>query len=272
MLYVLGFFVIFVAGGITGVMVAAIPFDLQVHDTYFVVAHFHYVLIGGAVFPLIGGIYYWYPKIFGRLMSERLGKLSFVLAFVGFNLTFFPMHQLGLVGMPRRVYTYLSELGWGDLNMLATAGSFVLASGFLLSLFNAVWSLKRGEEAGDDPWGSPTLEWATASPPPTHNHERIPIVSGRWPLWDWRGSEERPVVVGLRDDRREVLVTTVLDAEPQSVAVMPGPTLWPFLSAVAASVGFIGILYHPSFFLIGFFLAAATFVAWFWPRRPWSDS
>jgi cytochrome c oxidase subunit 1 len=269
MLYVLGFFVIFVAGGITGVMVAAIPFDLQVHDTYFLVAHFHYVLIGGAVFPLIGGIYYWYPKMFGRLMDERLGKISFVLAFVGFNVTFFPMHQLGLQGMPRRVYTYLSDLGWDNLNLLASIGAFVLAGGFLLSLFNALWSLRWGQVAGDDPWASPTLEWATLSPPASYNHEHIPVVSGRWPLWERRGKASMPVVVGLQDDRRELLVTTVLDAEPQSVAVMPGPTIWPFVSAVAASSGFVGILYHPGFFVVGFFLAAASFVAWFWPRTSW---
>ncbi|MCT7376280.1 cytochrome c oxidase subunit I [Chelativorans salis] len=271
LLYVLGFFVIFVVGGISGVMVAVIPFDLQVHDTFFLVAHFHYVLIGGAVFPLIGGMYYWYPKMFGRMMDERLGKISFWLAFIGFNVTFFPMHQLGLQGMPRRIYTYLEELGWGDLNLLATMGSFILAAGFLLSLFNALWSLWRGAPAGEDPWGSPTLEWATPSPPPNYNHAHIPIVSGRYPLWDRRGEESSPVVVGLRDDRREVLVTTVLDAEPHAVAVMPAPTIWPFISAVAASTGFLGILYHPSFFLVGFFGAAATFTMWFWPRRPWRD-
>jgi cytochrome c oxidase subunit 1 len=271
LLFVLGFFVIFVAGGITGVMVASIPFDLQVHDTYFLVAHFHYVLIGGAVFPLIGGVYYWYPKVTGRLMSEGLGRLSFVLAFVGFNLTFFPMHQLGLEGMPRRVYTYLEGMGWGDLNLLATAGSFVLAGGFLLTVINAVWSARHGREAGADPWGAPTLEWSMDSPPAPYNHLHIPVVQGRWPLWDWREAGARPVVTGLRSDRRELVVTTVLDAEPQAVQVMPGPTIWPFLSAVAASVGFVGLLIDPVFYVIGFFLASFTFIAWFWPRRPWRE-
>ncbi|WP_372623593.1 cytochrome c oxidase subunit I [Falsiroseomonas sp.] len=271
MLFVLGFFAIFVLGGLTGVMVASVPFDLQVHDTYFLVAHFYYVLIGGAGFPLIGGLYYWYPKMTGRMMSERAGRWSFALAFIGFNLTFFLMRQLGLQGMPRRVYTYVEEMGWGDLNLLVTAGAFVLAAGFAVTLLNALWSLRRGARAGDDPWGADTLEWSTSSPPPPYNHRHIPVVRSRWPLWEWRGARERPVVTGLRADRRETLVTTTLDAEPQQVQVLPGPTIWPFLSAVAASVGFIGLLVHPIFFVIAFFLVFFTFVGWFWPRRPWRE-
>ncbi|MGQ9371761.1 cytochrome c oxidase subunit I [Azospirillum sp. ST 5-10] len=271
LLWVLCFFAVFVAGGLTGVMVASIPFDRQVHDTYFLVAHFHYVLIGGAVFPAVGGFYYWYPKMTGRLMSERLGRWSVALAFVGFNLTFFPMHQLGLEGMPRRVYLYLDGMGWGDLNRLATVGAFVLAAGFLTTALNAVWSLRHGAPAGDNPWDADTLEWATSSPPPPYNHRHIPVVRSRWPLWDERASGERPVVTGLRSDRREMLVTTALDAEPQSVDVLPGPTPYPFLSAVAASLGFIGILADPIFFVVAFFLAFFSFLAWFWPRRPWRE-
>ncbi|HEV7265298.1 MAG TPA: cytochrome c oxidase subunit I [Falsiroseomonas sp.] len=271
MLYVLGFLAIFVLGGLTGVMVASIPFDLQVHDSYFVVAHFHYVLIGGTVFPAIGALYYWYPKMTGRLMSERVGYWSFALAFIGFNVTFFPMHQLGLQGMPRRVYTYVEEMGWGDLNMLATIGAFILAAGFAATLANALWSLRHGERAGDDPWGADTLEWSAASPPPPYNHRHIPVVRSRWPLWEWRDADERPVVCGLRADRRETLVTSVLDAEPESVQVLPGPTPWPFFSAVAASVAFIGVLFAPILVVVSFFLTFLTFVAWFWPRRPWRE-
>jgi cytochrome c oxidase subunit I+III len=271
MLWVLGFFAIFVIGGLTGVMVASIPFDKQVHDTFFLVAHFHYVLIGGAVFPLIGAVYYWWPKITGRLMSERAGKWSFWLAFIGFNVTFFPMHQLGLEGMPRRIYTYLPELGWGNLNFISTIGAFVLAVGFGLSLINAVWSLRAGKPAGPNPWNAPTLEWAIDSPPPAYNHRYIPVVESRWPVWDWADREERPVVTGLREDRREVVVTTVLDAKVEAVQVLPGPTIWPFASALAASFGFVGIIFHPIYFVIGFFLVFFTLVAWFWPRRPWRE-
>jgi len=269
MLYVLGFFFIFVLGGLTGVMVASVPFDLQVHDTYFLVAHLHYVLIGGAVFPLIGGLYYWFPKLTGRMASERAGRWSFALAFVGFNLTFFPMHQLGLEGMPRRIYTYLPELGWGDLNLLATVGAFVLAAGFALTLGNLLWSMRRGAPAGDNPWGADTLEWSTASPPPAYNFARFFTVESRSPLWTWRETGRQGVVRGVRDDRREVVVTSVLDAEPHAVTVLPAPSYWPFLTALAIAVAFVGFIFDPWFFVIGFFLTFAALVGWLWPRRPW---
>ncbi|WP_230533871.1 cytochrome c oxidase subunit I [Microvirga roseola] len=271
MLYVLGFFWVFVIGGLTGVMVASIPFDLQVHDTYFLVAHFHYVLIGGSVMPVLGGLYYWYPKMSGRMMSEFWGKVSFALVFIGFNVAFFPMHQLGLDGMPRRVYTYLEEMGWSELNFISTIGAFVLAAGFATTFFNALASLRVGPKAGNNPWHAETLEWVTESPPPPYNQRHIPIVNSREPVWDWREEQERPVVLGLRSDRREVLVTSILDAEPHAVQVVPGPSIWPFLSAIAASVGFVGILFHPIFFVVSFFLAFFSFVGWFWPRRPWRE-
>src|SRR3954467_14829656 len=162
MLWILGFFGIFIAGGLTGVMLAAVPLNTQVHDTFFVVAHFHYVLIGGAVFPLFGAFYYWYPKITGRMLSERLGTWVFGLFFVGFNATFFPMHILGLHGMPRRVYTYPAAMGWGSLNLVASIGAAMMACAVVVFIVDAVRALTAGAAAADDPWNAGTLEWATS--------------------------------------------------------------------------------------------------------------
>src|SRR5215213_2020600 len=181
LLFVLGFLFTFVIGGLTGVMVASVPLDTQVHDTYFVVAHFHYVLIGGAVFPLLGAIYYWFPKFTGRMMSERAGRWVVALVFVGFNLAFFPMHLLGLAGMPRRVYTYQPEMGWNGMNLFVSLSALILAVGFLLFFVDAVRSARHGKPAGDNPWNAPTLEWATASPPPPYNFRHIPVVASAYP-------------------------------------------------------------------------------------------
>ncbi|MGH2736524.1 MAG: cytochrome c oxidase subunit I, partial [Actinomycetota bacterium] len=182
MLYVLGFIVVFVVGGLSGVMFAAIPFDQQTTDSYFVVAHFHYVLIGGALFPILGAIYYWLPKMTGRLLDEGWGKVSFWLTFVGFNLTFFPMHISGLLGQPRRTYTYQEGLGWDAWNLMATIGGFVLALGILVTFHNWHRSTRRGPPAPADPWGGESLEWSIPSPPPDYNFETIPTVRGREPM------------------------------------------------------------------------------------------
>ena len=265
LLFVLGFFFIFVLGGMTGVMVASVPLDTQLHDTYFVVAHFHYVLIGGAVFPLFGALYYWLPKISGRMLSERAGRWNFWLFFIGFNLAFFPMHQLGLSGMPRRVYTYPEGLGWSELNLLASIGAGLIAASVALFVANALWSLRNGRVAGDDPWQAGTLEWATSSPPPPWNFQHSPVVSGREPLW--QEPEPRQVVTGLRSDVRELLITGAVDAEPDHRGELPSPSIWPFLAALATAGLFIGSIFTPWAVPIGAVPLFVTLVGWFWPKR-----
>jgi cytochrome c oxidase subunit 1 len=183
LLFVLGFIAIFVLGGLTGVMLASVPVDLQVHDTYFVVAHFHYVLIGGLIFSIFGGLHFWFPKLTGRFMNDSVGKIQFWLFFIGFNLTFMPQHWIGLLGMPRRIFTYSADLGVTGLNQLSTAGVFVQIVAVLLLFGNVLWSWRRGARAGTNPWGAATLEWATTSPPAEHNFNRIPTVHTREPLW-----------------------------------------------------------------------------------------
>jgi cytochrome c oxidase subunit 1 len=264
LLFVLAFFFILVLGGMTGLMLASVPLDLQVHDTYFVVAHLHYVLIGGAVFPLFGAIYYWYPKITGRLMSERLGRWNFWLFFIGFNVAFFPMHWLGLHGMPRRVYTYSAEMGWGTMNAIASLGALLIAISVLLFIVNVWRSRRHGEPAGADPWGAGTLEWSMPSPPPACNFEAIPIVHGRDPLWE--PQHDPKAVAGLAVDSREVLLTTVLDAKPDNRESFPNPTIWPFVGAIATTVLFVGSIFTPWAVVWGSVPVAIALTAWFWPR------
>ena len=265
LLFTLAFFFVLVLGGMTGLMLASVPLDLQVHDTYFVVAHLHYVLIGGAVFPLFGAFYYWFPKLTGRMLGERLGRWNFWLFLIGFNVAFFPMHLLGLQGMPRRVYTYGAEMGWSGLNALASLGALTIAVSMLLFVVNVWRSLKKGAVAGPNPWNAATLEWATASPPPACNFEAIPVVGGRDPLWEPGGV--RGHVAGLAVDSREVVMTTVLDAEPETRESFPEPTIWPFVGAVATSVFFIGTIFTPWAVVWGSVPVALALTAWFWPRR-----
>src|SRR4051794_3966656 len=264
LLFIIGFIVTFVIGGLTGVMVASVPFDTQVHDTYFVVAHFHYVLIGGAVFPLLGAIHYWFPKLTGRMMSEALGRWSFWLIIVGFNATFFPMHILGLEGMPRRIYTYQPDLPWHGLNLFVSLSAVILTAGFLLFFINVLRSARFGEVAPDNPWDAATLEWATTSPPPSYNFALIPVAGSLPPLWEAR--DPPPFGDGLRTDRRELVVTSLAAAEPQAREASPRNSIWPLWAAIATSVMLIWSIFSPWAVVWGSIPIMIALIGWFWPK------
>ena len=253
MLFVIGFIVIFALGGLTGIMIAVAPFDWQAHDSYFVVAHFHYVLIGGVVFPIFAALYHWFPKVRGRMLCERLGRWSFWLAFVGFNVTFLPMHLVGLFGMPRRVYTYPDGSGWGLLNLVSSIGSFVLAIGFLLTLLNLVRSFRGGVSAEANPWDADTLEWSIPSPPPAENFRQIPFVASRHPLWDGPQAEGAAWSAAMQQELahnptwfRSTVGTSPVDARPEELVHLPGPTIVPLVPAVGAAILSIGLLARAS--------------------------
>jgi cytochrome c oxidase subunit I+III len=266
LLFILGFFFILVIGGLTGLILGSTALDVQVHDTYFVVAHLHYVLIGGAVFPLFGAWYYWFPKVTGRLMHEGLGRANFWLFFIGFNVAFWPMHHLGIAGMPRRVYSYPAEMGWGTLNLVATVGAVMVALSVLLFIVNVALSMRRGALAGANPWGAASLEWAVPSPAPSYNFAALPVVSSREPLWEPAETGPRRVS-GLATDTREVLSTMVLDAQPEHRHASPDPTVWTFISAVATTVLFIASIFSPWAVVWLSIPVVIALTGWFWPRR-----
>jgi cytochrome c oxidase subunit 1 len=270
LLWVIGFITTFVIGGLSGIMTASAPLDQQLTDTYFVVAHFHYVLVGGAMFPLFGAFSYWYPKATGRMLSEFWGKVSFWLIVGGFNLGFFPMHILGLQGMPRRVYTYPEAMGWGTLNLIAMIGSAIAIAGGLVFVANAFVSLYRGRHAGANPWGGSTLEWATPSPSPVYNFDHTPVVDSLTPLWT--AKDTLPVMDGLALDRRQVLVTSLVDAEPEYRHKSPTPSITPLFAGLAVTGLFIGSIFTPWALVWGAIPIAITLTIWFWPQRERADT
>lgn len=245
LLFAVGFVTMFVIGGLSGVSHAIVPHDGQQTDTYYVVAHFHYVLFGGALFGLVGGFYYWWPKMFGRALNEKIGKLHFWLMFIGFNLAFFPMHILGLQGMPRRQDTYPDGMGWNFWNLISTVGAFVILVAFVVFAWNILHSRKKGEEAGDDPWDARTIEWMTSSPPPEHNFDVIPVIEARDDFWHKKyltDEEDEPVKVfaggaegtDIEDDTEQVHHTEHIH--------MPDPSYWPVVAAFGLPVLGFGVL------------------------------
>ncbi len=268
MLWCLGALATFLVGGLTGVMVAVAPFDFQVHDTYFIVAHLHYTLIGGMLFPTLAGVHYYYPFFTGRALSFRTGAWSFWLCFSGFNIAFLPMHLTGLLGMPRRVVTYGADRGWSELNMISTIGAFIFAAGFALFVWNCLVSLRRGAPSGPNPWKAGTLEWL--APGLDYGMRSIPRIESRYPLWDDPSLVSRTMageglLADAREGKRETLVTSVLDAVPVQVLRVPGPGWLP----MAAAFGLGGVFIFATFSL--YWLAAASAVgylvaqiAWLW--------
>ena len=247
--FAVGFIALFTIGGISGVMHASPAVDLQHQDTYFVVAHIHYVLFGGAIMGIFSGIFYWFPKITGRFLDESLGKLSFWVMFIGMNATFFPMHFLGVSGMPRRIYTYEEGLGWDTWNMVATIGSYILAFGVLIFIVNFFKTMRQPQTAPNDPWGGSTLEWATTSPPPEHNFDVIPEVRDRDPLWYNRDH-------GI-----------ALPERPEHLHIhMPPPSYFPLVIAGGVALIGLGLLAH-----LGLAVAGALVIVygvWGWALEP----
>jgi cytochrome c oxidase subunit 1 len=251
MLFAVGLVSQFVIGGLSGVMHATVPVDTHQNDSYFVVAHFHYVLFGGAIFGLLAGIYYWGPKFSGKMLNERIGKWHFWLTFIGFNLTFFPMHFLGLAGMPRRYYTYAEDSGWGPWNAVVSFGALVLAFSFVVFLFNILQTIRHGERAGDDPWDAATLEWAISSPPPVYNFAVIPTVTHRDQLWwDKYGDEHGHAHVPNAEEPTTAEIQQRANASHPHVH-LPNPSYFPLMTAAGLFIATMGILFHDPTVTIG---------------------
>jgi cytochrome c oxidase subunit I len=263
LLFAVGFVAMFIIGGLSGVTHSIVPHDLQQTDTYYIVAHFHYVLFGGAIFGIFAGLYYWWPKFFGRLLSEKLGKLHFALMFFGFNLAFAPFHILGLQGMPRRIYTYPDGYGFNFWNMVSTIGAFVIALSAVVFIFNVVRSRTRGEEAGDDPWDARTLEWSIPSPPPAYNFAEVPLVRARDDFWHKKYVEvpERAptrVFAGGANGHED-------EGEGHGIH-LPSPSYFPVVAALGLPIAAYGVIFQP--ILIGVGLLMTMLGAFGWVLEP----
>jgi cytochrome c oxidase subunit I+III len=276
-LFCVGFLVVFVIGGITGVMVASVPFDMQAHDSYFVVGHLHYVLIGGVAFPIFAGIYHWFPKFTGKLLNERMGKWNFWLLFAGVNLAFFPMHIVGLMGMQRRVYTYDAGLGWEPYNLASTAGVLIIAPGIAVFVWNVLRSYRKGKPAGNNPWGADSLEWATTSPPAEHGWSIVPIVHSRHPLWDQDDLQSGPprlerFVRGFAEwplRWRAALIVGTATGRPQEVFRVADPSIWPLITAGGVLIIFLCELIKLRWGIAaGVGVIIAGIIGWTWPQDP----
>ena len=259
--FAVGMVGLFIIGGLSGIMHASPPVDIQQHDTYFVVAHLHYVFFGGTVFGLFAGIYYWWPKITGRMIGEGLGKLHFWLMFIGMNLTFFPMHFLGMDGMPRRIYTYAADLGWERWNLIATVGAFVIAVSVLVFFVNAVRSVRAGEPAGGDPWDGATLEWTMSSPPPEYNFAIVPVVNSARPFWLHKFGPTRDISTRTREEG----TPPQPDTPPERID-LPSPSGWPILAALGLSLVGGGALVGLWLVLVG--VAVLVFGVYRWAFQP----
>ena len=270
MLYALGALAIFIVGGLTGVMVAVAPFDFQAHDSYFIVAHLHYTLIGGMLFPVLAGVQYYYPFAVGKTLRRDLGIWSFWLMFAGFNVAFLPMHLTGLLGMPRRVFTYSAEMGWDWLNLISTIGAFVFAAGFLLFVWDCVWSAWKGPVPKRNAWNAGTIEWVNRVPSDAWGLRSIPWVHSRYPLWDDKDilatiDEGRGLLADAKEGKRETLVTAVLDAEPEQVLRVANPSWVPMITAIGLGGVFIFPVFKlwvPTGFSAALFLVALLY--WLW--------
>ncbi len=268
MLFAFGSLVIFVLGGLTGVMIALAPFNFQAHDTFFIVGHFHYVLIGGALFPIFAGCYYFFPLIKGKKLSDRLGKIAFWLTFSGFNIAFLPMHLTGLRGMPRRVFTYPTGLGFDTLNLISTVGAFILASGIAVIFWDLIRPKRKQPNSERNPWGAGTLEWLQEMPGKPWGVRSIPEIDSRYPLWDQPNiirdyDEGRFYLPDAEEEKRETIVTSVVDAQPEQCQRLPGPTFITLFAALTTGGFFIFATYH-LWWLAFISLALAIFIIIYW--------